>query len=163
MADLRKLRALAVRGNDMKILDKKLLWLAPLGAVGLAAGVLAALHPGLEAQTSADNPDPKLRSRFYNADLDTVRELVLDTIPQLNSYGAHWRLAAEKSDGNIAAEVPVLMFVDDVVITLHQLENGVRVDVHSQSRFPGKSDLGENRRHVLQLLSALDKKLDAES
>jgi uncharacterized protein (DUF1499 family) len=34
------------------------------------------------------------------------------------------------------------------------------VDVRSQTRVQGKSDFGENRRHVIQLLTALDEKLE---
>lgn len=140
----------------MKQQMRKWLLIAPLGAVGLAAGVLAALNPGLEAQTSPDNPDLEMRSRYYEDDVQTVRDAILETVPQLRSYGSHWRLASVQSDNKIAAEVPVLMFTDDLTVMLREAGNGTRVDVHSQTRFQGKSDLGENRRHVLQLLAALD-------
>jgi uncharacterized protein (DUF1499 family) len=147
----------------MKISKRKLLWLAPLGIAGLTAGVLAALNPGIEAQTSPDHPDPKMRTRFYSVDLQTVRAAVLEIIPQLQSYGAHWRLVAADSENKIAAEVPVLMFTDDLTVTLRESENGTRADVHSQTQVHGKSDFGENRRHILQLLLVLDEKLNARN
>ncbi len=165
MANLRKLRAFVVfgiglkAGNNMKKQNRKWLWLAPFGVAGMAAGVLAVLHPGLHAETSPDNPDPQMRTRVYNADIELVRKNVLEIIPQLKCYGAQWRLAVGNAENKVSAEVPVLMFTDDLTVTLIDLENGTRVDVYSQTQFQGKSDLGENRRHILQLLAALDEKL----
>jgi uncharacterized protein (DUF1499 family) len=50
------------------------------------------------------------------------------------------------------------MFTDDIVVTVNAEQGGVVLDVRSAARM-GKSDMGENRRHVLQLLAALDEKL----
>ena len=147
----------------MKNFNCRWLWLVPVGVAGLTVGVLAALNFGIEAETTLDNPDPKLRSRFYNVGMKTVQKSIREIIPQLRSYGVQWRLVSDNEENKIAAEVPVLMFTDDLTVTLSEEGNGTRVDVHSQTRVQGKSDLGENRRHILQLLAALDKKLTAES
>jgi uncharacterized protein (DUF1499 family) len=52
--------------------------------------------------------------------------------------------------------VPVTIFIDDLTVTLRTDGQSTLVDVRSQSRLAGKSDLGENRRHLFQLLRALD-------
>jgi uncharacterized protein (DUF1499 family) len=57
----------------------------------------------------------------------------------------------------VRAEVPVLFYIDDLEVRVQPDPTGAywRVDATSRSRV-GKSDLGENRRHVVQLLNALD-------
>ena len=58
----------------------------------------------------------------------------------------------------IKAEVPVVVFTDDLEVYLKQNQDEVSIDVKSKSRI-GRSDFGENARHVNQLLNVLDKKL----
>jgi uncharacterized protein (DUF1499 family) len=141
----------------MAKLPKKLLLLAPLAVGGAALALLGALNPSNVAQTQPDHADARLRTRHYACSVDTAREAVLATIPTLSSYGAAWRVVSTEKNV-VRAEVPVLMFVDDLVVTMNAEQGGVVLDVRSAARL-GKSDLGENRRHVLQLLAALDEKL----
>jgi uncharacterized protein (DUF1499 family) len=84
----------------------------------------------------------------------------------LSTYGRPWRLvgttpAAEAGGGfTVRAEVPVLLYTDDLEVRVQPGEGNAHwlVNVRSQSRV-GKSDLGENRRHVVQLLRSLDQEL----
>jgi uncharacterized protein (DUF1499 family) len=57
----------------------------------------------------------------------------------------------------IKAEVPVVIFTDDLRVELNAEGGETIVNARSASRV-GKSDLGENRRHLLQLFEVLDKK-----
>jgi len=134
------------------------LLLAPVGVAGATVAVLAALNPSIETRTSPDSSDARLRTRRYEAGIEEVRRSTLEIIPQLRKYGARWRLSESDVENKIVAEVPVFVFTDDLIITLRDDEGATTVDVHSKSRFRGRSDLGENRRHVLQLLAALDEK-----
>ena len=142
----------------MKYLNRKWLLLLPVTAVGASVAVLAALNPSIEAQTTPENSDARLKTRLYTASLEDVRESTLEIIPNLRKYGSHWRVIESASKNEIVAEVPVLVFIDQLEVTLTRENDFTVVNVHSKSRCPGGSDLGENRRHILQLLAALDEK-----
>lgn len=146
----------------MKFSNQKWLLLLPVGAAGVTIAVLAALNQSIEAQTSLENSDARLRTRRYQAGINDVKGSTLEIIPQLRKYGAHWRITDSETENKIVVEVPVLIFTDELVITLHAEKDFTRVDIHSKSRFPGGSDLGENRRHILQLLAVLDAKFMSE-
>ena len=134
-------------------------WLIlPVAVVGAGVAVLAAMNPNIEARTSPENPDARLSTRRYKSSLENVRASTLETIPGLRKYGAHWQLSPTQVENQVRAEVPVLGFTDDLIVTLSEENGATRLDVFSKSRFPGRSDLGENRRHILQLLAALDEK-----
>ena len=153
--------------NDLETKSKKLWWLLPLGLAGATLGVLAALHPRNWEQTTPDADDERLRTRRYLASLAQVMRVLEELIPQQRTYGANWRLiSAQRFDestpyasGTIRVEVPVTIFVDDLTITLRAAGEATILDVRSQTQIQGKSDFGENKRHVIQLLSALDEKL----
>jgi hypothetical protein len=139
-------------------------WLL-LALVPAAAAVLAVRNPGNVAQTRPDHPEPALRTRRYPRTIDSaaLRRALEETIPRLSTYGRSWRLAgttpaADASGGfTVRAEVPVLLYVDDLVVQVRPDPTGAYwlVDVTSRSRV-GQSDLGENRRHIKQLLTALE-------
>lgn len=112
------------------------------------------------ADTSPNHAEEALRTRYYETDLETFTKETERIIPYLEKYGANWRLAGtEKADGSVVirAEVPVVVFTDDLRVMAKSSERGVVVDVHSNSRV-GKSDFGENRRHLLIILDALDRR-----
>jgi len=166
----------------MKSSRRNWLLLLPIGGIGAGIMALTILNPSIEAQTSPNHKDARLKTRHYQASINDVRRVVEEIIPLQRKYGARWRIAhlqqGEKAVGlfvkspkfinegtegvqqKIAAEVPVLFFTDYLVVTLRGEKGFTRVDIHSKSRFPGRSDLGENRRHVLQLLAALDAKFE---
>ncbi|HVE56246.1 MAG TPA: DUF1499 domain-containing protein [Pyrinomonadaceae bacterium] len=140
-----------------------------LKIIGIAAGAavagiagLAIMNPNNAAQTSVDNPDAALRTRRYQTDLQTFTSETKTLIPTISTYGQDWKvISSEMGAGNSASiriEVPVVIFTDDLEIKADfDAEKGeVIVNIHSNSRV-GKSDLGENRRHILQILEALDK------
>jgi hypothetical protein len=142
---------------------KMALWLL-VALLPAAAAVLAVRNPGNVAQTSPDHPEPALRTRRYprTGDPAAFRRTIEERILGLSTYGRSWRLAgttpaADAGGGfTVRAEVPVLLFTDDLEVRVQPGEGHAYwlVNVRSQSRV-GKSDLGENRRHVVQLLEAL--------
>jgi len=138
------------------------LWLL-LALVPATAALLAIRHPGNVAQTRPDHPEPDLRTRRYprRGDAASFRQRIESVIPSLSTYGKAWRLAqtvpAPEGGFTVKAEVPVLFFTDDLHVQVRPDPTNAYwlVDVVSRSR-TGKSDLGENRRHVVQLLASLD-------
>jgi len=135
-----------------------LLLLGAIPAIGLAA--LAVLNPTNIAETS--EKDEALKTRHYKTDLQNFVAETEKIIPTLSTYRENWRIVESKTENNsavIKAEVPVVIFTDDLEIKANfQIEKGeTTVDVHSASR-TGNSDFGENRRHILQILEALDEK-----
>ncbi len=138
-------------------MKNKTLWLAPLAVFGVGIIILGAKNPGNVAQTQPESADPRLRTRHYKTSLTEAYQVVLTVIPQLRTYGKAWHIVAHE-ENEVRAEVPVLLFTDDLIVTLKEVSGGVTLDVHSASRL-GKGDFGENRRHIVQLLAVLDEKL----
>lgn len=142
---------------------KKLLIIGGVILIIFVVGILVigrTYFPDNIAETAADGGTKDLKTRVYKTDLVSAAKDVQTVIPTLTSWGGSWKLIENKFEGDTAtimAEVPVVMFTDDLVVTLMQTEEGVMVNVRSNSRV-GKSDFGENRRHVEQILEALDKK-----
>ncbi len=145
---------------------RSLIWLL-VGAI--LAGLIAVRisNPTNVAETSPDHTNPRLRTRRYqlHTDLHAMRREIKELIPGLTTYGRHWRVVEvdeeTAADGSevVRAEVPVFFFTDDLRVGLRRggNVNEVLIDVRSASRV-GRSDLGENRRHVIELLSALDER-----
>ncbi len=148
--------------------------------LGIAAGVavaglagLAITNPGNVAETSDDAKDEILKTRYYQVDFDTFVEETKKLIPTMTTYGQNWKLAGGGGggeDGNdesqhhsatLIVEVPVAFFKDDLEINAVKKvgTDKIKVDLHSKSR-TGKSDLGENKRHIVQLLEALDENFE---
>ena len=129
----------------------------------LLAGLLLVartFYPTNIADTAPDHAEEKLRTRRYKTDLKTFVAETEKIIPTLSTYGRSWRFAATDAGADLAfikAEVPVVVFIDDLQIRAEKdaSAGGIVVNVHSNSRV-GKSDFGENRRHLLQILEALD-------
>jgi uncharacterized protein (DUF1499 family) len=93
----------------------------------------------------------------------SVVKAVEELVPTLSTYGSSWELIDKTDVGAVSklkVEVPVIVFTDDLEVTVRSADNEheVRVDVRSQSRV-GKSDFGENARHVRKFLNALDSKM----
>ena len=141
-------------------MKKGYLWLL-LGAIPAAGfAALAALNPTNVAETSESSET--LQTRHYKTDLQNFVAETEKIIPTLSTYGKSWRVVESTTENNsatIKAEVPVVFFTDDLEIkAIKETEkNEIIVNVHSASRV-GKSDLGENRRHILQILEAFDEK-----
>lgn len=124
-------------------------------------------YPDNVAETSADGGSKGLKTRIYTTDLATAANVAREIIPTLSTYGGSWKVLDSKDEDSlttaeIGAEVPVIVFTDDLTATIKDLENGeIQVNVRSQSRV-GKSDFGENARHVRKFLNALDNILDKQ-
>lgn len=132
-----------------------------LGATVLAFfGALSRVStPGNVAQTATNHADPQLRTRHYQMSSQNIAQEFENLIPTLRTYGRAWRIISSSTRDDVTiiiCEVPVLIFTDDLTVTIRGEKNFSVVDVRSSSRV-GKSDLGENRRHVLQLLAQSDK------
>ena len=138
-----------------------------LKIIGIAAGVavaglagLAIFNPGNAAETSPEHAETNLRTRRYRTSLSSFLSETEKLIPTLTKYGQSWRFVSSEIGENavvIKAEVPVVFFTDDLTIKAESKDGETIVNVRSHSRV-GKSDLGENRRHVVQILRALDEK-----
>lgn len=121
------------------------------------------------AETSPAHIDSTLRTRYYSADIEDVRKTLNETIPTITTsiWGGNWKIvekgAEEQTDKQkvIKAEIPVVFFTDDMKITLRANDGRTAVDVYSASRV-GKSDFGENRRHVIQIYEFLDAKFGSK-
>ena len=137
-----------------------LLLLGAIPAVGF--GALAVLNPTNVAETSETSEI--LPTRHYKTDLQNFVAETEKIIPTISTYGQSWRVMESKTENNsatIKVEVPVLFFTDDLEIKANpdKEKNEITVNLRSASRV-GKSDLGENQRHILQFLNALDKKFE---
>lgn len=147
---------------------KKILIIA---AVLIAVFVLPILilgrfvFPNNVSETTANSEDGELKSRVYNADMQTIFETVKQIVPTLTTYGSNWKLTdsmIKNDQSEITAEVPVIVFTDDLKVSLQKNGDGkTSVSIRSNSRV-GKSDFGENRRHVLQILKEMDAKFGTE-
>jgi uncharacterized protein (DUF1499 family) len=136
----------------------RLLWV-PIALAGAGLAVLGAMNPTNFTATHPDHANARLRTRRYRCSIGQAREAIEAAVPALGKYGRPWRMI-ESSPKQVRVEVPVLVFTDDLVVTLREEKESVWLDVKSSARM-GRSDLGENRRHVLQLLAVLDEKLPA--
>ena len=143
-------------------MKKKIIVGIGIGVASLVGLLVAArtFYPTNIAGTAPEHVEAVLRTRSYKTDLKTFRAETEKIIPTLSTWGRNWRLiSAEENETSalIKAEVPVVVFTDDLQIKAEKSIDGIVVNVHSNSRV-GKSDLGENRRHLLQILEALDAK-----
>jgi len=143
-------------------MKKKIIVGIGIGVASLVGLLVAArtFYPTNIAGTAPEHAEAVLRTRSYKTDLKTFRAETEKIIPTLSTWGRNWRLiSAEENETSalIKAEVPVVVFTDDLQIKAEKSIDGIVVNVHSNSRV-GKSDLGENRRHLLQILEALDAK-----
>lgn len=131
----------------------------------LSAGLLTVtrtLYPTNVAETAPNHEEETLRSRRYRTDLKTFAAEAQKIIPTLSSWGKNWKYVATEENEHstiIKAEVPVVVFTDDLAVKAETgaADDSITVNIRSNSRV-GKSDFGENRRHVLQILEALDAK-----
>lgn len=140
----------------------KKLGIAAAGAVAVSLVVLAIQNPDTSAQTSADSKNENMRPRKYAASLENFVAETEKIIPAQTTYFQNWKLASSnlyENSASIKAEVPVLVFTDDLEIKAERgAENGeITVNVYSALRV-GLNDWGENRRHILQILKVLDEK-----
>ena len=138
-----------------------------LKIIGIAVGVAAAgiaglaiMNPNNIAETSVDAKEEALRPRKYKTDLPNFIGETEKIIAVQTTYLKSWKLISSSTAGTTASiktEVPVVVFTDDLEIKAETQNDEVLVNIRSNSRV-GQSDFGENRRHVLQILEALDKK-----
>jgi hypothetical protein len=146
----------------------KILGLSILIIFIMVTGVITLMKKNNQnkAETSPDHKDPLLRTRIYKVDTEIfiICKKIKTKIPDLTNYGLSWKLiTSDCSPGSdnvytIEAEVPVFFYTDDLQVKIKPGNDAgvVLIDIFSTSRV-GKSDLGENRRHILDLLKVLDK------
>ena len=139
--------------------------LAPLVAVALVSKFLNQNPPVNVAQTSPDSAEMELRTRLLRAPWREVVSAAQRALGSQKTYGRAWKSGQSSIAGagpgqklreELRAQVPVLVFTDDLTVSISEEESGeIRVDCGSKSRI-GRGDFGENRRHVLQFLRAFD-------
>ncbi len=115
------------------------------------------------AETSPDGEPKNLKTLYLEDEPGNVAKIVEEIVPTLTTYGSAWKIVAKTETGDsfvFKVEVPVVVFTDDLQITIQKPKDIelVSVDVRSQSRV-GKSDFGENARHIRKFLAVLDEKL----
>ena len=156
----------------------------PYKIIGIAVSALAAgivvtlvvLNPTNSAEMS-ENAADNLKTRRYDvpneifAPNDSIRKpgVIMEIeriLSQQKTYGRSWRVLDTKIEADsvvVKTEVPVLIFIDDLEVKIRFAPSGnfdstrqkAIINVRSASR-TGRSDLGENRRHIEQLLEELD-------
>lgn len=153
--------------TDQKVAPSKFArgkkWLIFLGVLLAALFVMSRFATKTNvAQTDESDADARLHPRVYQAPPQKVAWEIRALAPQLSTLGKSWKLkdASTRGAAKLDLEVPVLMFTDDLTATLAAQNGGAstRVKVRSASRV-GKGDFGENRRHIIQFLTALDERL----
>jgi uncharacterized protein (DUF1499 family) len=109
------------------------------------------------AETRSDQSRPELRPRHYARSVEALQRLTRDAMVELG-----WRVSDDEPGGRLKAEVstPLLRFTDDVEVWFEPDPSGAWVGVRSASRI-GRADLAANTRHVLDLYSALDRRLES--
>lgn len=146
------------------------LWVLPLLLLAGAARRLNSDPPANSVETSPDADDAALKTRFYRASWSEGVGAAQRVLSKQRTYGRAWKMGVNSISGTapgeklvemLRAQVPVVVFTDDLEVVLREEDEGrIRVDVKSKSRL-GRGDFGENRRHVTQFLAALDRKLES--
>jgi uncharacterized protein (DUF1499 family) len=147
-------------GKQLQLSPKWALLIAVVAAFLVVAKLTNTNPPTNRATTSPGHEDEALRSRFYEAPLSRVITAAQTTLQSQRTYGRSWKITGYDSSTvdsqQIHVEVPVLVFTDDLTVSIKQGSDGhTRVDCVSASRL-GSGDFGENKRHVAQFLDALD-------
>lgn len=135
---------------------KHLRWLAALAVVGafLLLGKTMNTNPPTNRAQTSPGASEDVRTRVYSAPLNEVEAKVHAL--RLSTYGRGWTIVPGNAKDEIVFRVPVIVFSDLLTVSLHAGDEGkTRVDVESHS-LVGQGDFGENRRHIRQILRALD-------
>ena len=138
-------------------------WLLVPVALIVAAGALGKMlnaSPPTNSAQSAPDAAPELRTRVYARTPDEVRRVARQVAGEQKTWFRSWRVGPTDDDSALRVAVPVLMFTDDLTIRMDESDGQTRVNVESRSRV-GQGDFGENRRHVVQFLRALDEQLNS--
>ncbi len=141
--------------------SKRAYWLVPLvfvGAFVAFAKVMNTNPPTNRVETSPDTP--QLKTRLYEITPEEAAKKI--TALPLSTYGRSWKAVEEnhisKDEIQLVFQVPVIVFTDILTVSLKRRDGETtQVNVESHSQI-GQGDFGENRRHVLQILGALDSK-----
>ena len=140
----------------------------------LVAAKMLNTSPLTNSASTDSNAAPELKTRVYAPDVARVYAAAQSVITEQKTWFKSWRVVngtqthaesqahAGPQQCQLDVEVPVLFFTDDVKISISAGAGGTQVDVESRSRV-GQGDFGENRRHIVQFLKALDEKLDEAS
>lgn len=131
--------------------------LALLGAFIVFAKLMNTNPPTKSAQTSPGNPD--LKTRLYEVTPEAAARKIESLA--VSTYGRSWKVLEENhisaNEIQLVFHVPVLVFTDILTVTIKRKDGETtQVNVESHSQI-GQGDFGENRRHIRQLLAAMDK------
>jgi uncharacterized protein (DUF1499 family) len=84
-------------------------------------------------------------------------ELALELVKRAvdTQLGGRWRVESESpGELRLTRRTRVCRFVDDIIVTFKPAGPGTMIHAASKSRV-GKGDLGQNRRNILELFTAL--------
>ena len=130
-----------------------------------AAGDLHTRRYDLPDEVRFDQNGKRYERNELNEKSRTIQDIEWILSKQI-TYGRNWKVVqtlVEKDSAIIKAEVPVVIFTDDLEGRIQfslpeNLDSPTRkavINVRSASRI-GNSDLGENRRHIKQLLDEFE-------
>lgn len=117
--------------------------------------------------TSLNHEIVDLRIHTYSQEDYTPTEIYeasIRAVQSLTTYAQPWTIARvetnERNAGLIIVQVPVLVFIDDMMILISPDEDNpeTNVVVTSSARV-GKADMGANGRHIKKFYLALDEEL----
>ena len=122
----------------------------------------------LSNTATTEGDDRVLRTRHLALSLLEARRIIEEIIPAQRTYTRRWRHKrtreirdndAQPKGYEVVIEIPVVIFTDDLVVTVRsdKTNENVTVDARSASR-TGHYDFGENRRHIKRFLRALDER-----
>lgn len=108
------------------------------------------------AETDPKSPDPLLQPLKRPGTLDCAKQVLEKEIGQI----PRWTLGSIDGSGeevilHATRKTPLWGFVDDIRVTIAQVEpEQIQISVYSKSRL-GKGDLGQNPRNIKELTSRL--------
>ncbi|MEZ5308747.1 MAG: DUF1499 domain-containing protein [Pyrinomonadaceae bacterium] len=112
------------------------------------------------AESAPDGGEKGIRTLYLKEDRERVADISRRILKEMRTevWGGEWRIVSEESNEKVTrfrVEVPVVFFTDDLVVTIREDEGKTIVDARSSSRV-GKSDFGENARHIRQYFALLE-------
>jgi len=143
--------------------SSKTMWLVIVGVLVLLGGsALLRAWPVINIVETGRTPEyPDIQPRRYAERKARVHEAAHRAIESL----PRWTLVSQDAaQGVIRAVVTsrLFRFVDDVQIRIEEKDGGAIINVRSASRV-GKSDFGQNARHIRSLFEAIDRQLETKA
>ncbi len=134
-------------------------WAAPLAFLGALLAFAKTMNSNPPTNSARTSPgDPVLPTKKYGLAPEIAAPRIAKL--QLSTYGRAWKFVGQTQTSpdeiELQFRVPVLVFTDILTVSLRRQDDetmAVNIESHSQI---GQGDFGENRRHVRQMMKAID-------